>query len=280
MKLNILIKNKDGHEIDTDLYSITISSSKYSYFLLIFIHGFKGFKDWGGFPYMMNKLAEAGFSTAGFNFSFNGVDRKSSMDFTHLDLFAKNTLSRELDELGCVIDHFYSNADKYNFDKEKIFLIGHSRGGGISIIKAAEDKRIKALITLASVSDFDRYSAGHKKKWREQGYFEILNSRTNQIMRLNATLLEDIENNKERLNILSAAGKLNIPYLIVHGKEDLSVKFSEGEEIYKHTPNNLGEFLPVERTGHTFGVVHPFMGSTPAFDSVIDNMIGFLKRRF
>ncbi len=93
--------------------------------LLIFSHGFKGFKDWGGFPYLYHKLSEAGFAILSFNFTHNGVERSSPMDFTRLDLFAENTHTIELNDINRVIHHVNEIADDYNIDKEKIGLIGH-----------------------------------------------------------------------------------------------------------------------------------------------------------
>lgn len=245
--------------------------------LVLFVHGFKGFKNWGGFPYMLNRLSSSGYAAACFNFSHNGVTIDKPEEFTRLDLFALNTFSRELNEIGIIIDHFYENEKKYNIDKEKIILIGHSRGGGISIIAAAKDKRVKCLVTLASVSQFDRYSDKLKHEWKEKGYIEVENSRTKQIMRLNATLLKDIETNIETLNILSAASKLTIPALFIHGKEDLAVRFKESEEIYEKSNKNISELILIENTGHTFGVTHPFGGTTPAFERVIEKIKSFLE---
>jgi len=275
---NIHIKQKNGRGIDVDTYFKDTDTAKNNNTLIIFAHGFKGFKNWGGFPYMLSKIAEKGFLTAGFNFSNNGVDESNPMEFTRLDLFAENTISKELSDLNSAIDYFYTNSDNFNINKEKIVLIGHSRGGGVSIIQASEDTRIKSLITLASISGFDRYSAEHKRKWKEKGFFEVLNSRTNQLMRLNSTLLEDIEINRDRFDILKSVSEVNIPFLIIHGKEDQSVKYTEAEEIYKHSKKETTEIFPVEHTGHTFGVVHPFTGTTRAFEAVIDKIISFLDK--
>jgi acetyl esterase/lipase len=277
-KINLHIRNKNELKIDTDLYCSNKKHPKNKAQLIIFCHGFKGFKDWGGFPYMMEKIADSGVFCASFNFTFNGTDKTNPTEFTRLDLFAQNTFTKELDDLETVIEYFYSNSGKYNIDKEKIGIIGHSRGGGISIIKAGENKKVKCLITLASVSDFNRYSEEHKKKWREKGYFEVLNTRTNQVMRLNSALLDDIEHNKARLDILKAVNNLNIPFLIVHGKEDLSVRLNEAEAIYNNSNKSLAELFTVENTGHTFGVVQPFAGTAPAFETVIGKIKEFLKK--
>jgi len=272
---NISLKNLSGYPVDADCYYSIKPEGKLP--LLVFSHGFKGFKDWGGFPYMMKTLAEKGYAAVSFNFSFNGVDKLHPEEFTRLDLFAQNTFSRELDDLQTVLDYFYMEANRFNIDRNKIALIGHSRGGGISIIKASEDKRVKCLVTLSAVSHFDRYSEDHKKKWKEQGFFEVLNTRTSQMMRLNSSLLDDIEKNKSRFDIISAVKKLEIPYLIIHGMEDLSVKFSEAEDLYENSKKELTELFAVENTGHTFGTVQPFSGTTKAFETAIEKIISFLN---
>jgi dienelactone hydrolase len=274
---NTGIRKSDSDLIQSSLYINSINTSVKTP-ILIFAHGFKGFKDWGGFPYLCNKLAEAGFAVLSFNFSHNGVSDDSPMDFTKLDMFAQNTHSIELLDLNAVIDSIQYLAEEHNFDPGKIGLIGHSRGGGASIISAAEDSRIKALVTLASIAEFDRYTLEQKKRWREKGYIEIPNTRTNQMMRMNIELLNDIEDNSRRLDILSAASRLNKPYMIIHGKEDLAVKYTDAEKIYSSSDKDLTELHIIESTGHTFGVEHPFKGTTKAFDEVIELTKGFFKK--
>ena len=269
------IQNTHGDNLVTD---IKYTEGK-NLPLVIFVHGYKGFKDWGGFPYMTDKLAEAGFFTTSFNFSYNGVGEKENqlMDFTRLNLFAKNTFTRELDDLGSVIDYFDINRDKYNYDFETLTLIGHSRGGGCVILKTAEDKRVKKLITLAAVSYYDRYTDRKKNEWKEKGFIEEPNSRTGQIMRMDLTLLEDIEKNSERLDIEKAMSKITIPTLIIHGEQDLSVDYSNAETLYSASNKDYSKLHLIEKTSHTFGVVHPFEGTTTAFDEVIDESIKFIK---
>lgn len=275
-KKNLQIQSKQHFKVDVDFFDEETAKQAHEKPVVIFTHGFKGFKDWGGFPYMMEKINSKGFAAVSFNFSHNGVDHEHPVEFLHLDLFAENTFSLELYELGLVIDYFYNNAENYTISRERIGLIGHSRGGGISIIKASEDSRIKCLVTLALVSTFNRYTEEYKRKWKEKGYLETLNTRTNQIMRLNSTLLEDLEINRNRFNLQSAVQKLSIPYLIVHGKEDLSVNYDEAMELYENSNKKYTELFSVKNTGHTFGVVHPFAGTTKAFENVIDKILSFL----
>lgn len=275
-KKSFNIQNEYGDNLVTD---IRFDENKKDLPLVIFVHGFKGFKDWGGFPYMTDKLAEAGFFVVSFNFSYNGVGEKEDelVHFTRLELFAKNTFSRELDDLGNVIDYFDDNRDKYNYDFGKLTLIGHSRGGGCVILKTSQDKRVKKLITLAAVSYYDRYTDRKKNEWKEKGYIEEPNSRTGQIMRMDISLLEDLETNKERLDIQEAMKRIDVPVLILHGEQDLSVDYSNAETLHSLSNKEKTQYKLIEKTGHTFGVVHPFEGTTKAFDNVIEESIKFIK---
>lgn len=274
---NIKIKNKSDNILNIDLrFNESIKSGLP---LLVICHGFKGFKDWGCFPYLAERFADAGFFTVSFNFSQNGTDnsKDNPVDFDRLDLFARNTFSAELDDLGEVLDFLERGKGKYNYDFKNLTLLGHSRGGGIAILKTREDRRVKRLITLASVSEFDRYGDETRKTWKERGYLEALNTRTKQRMRMNATLLEDIEMNSERLNIKKAISEIGVPVFIIHGSEDLAVDMEEAEELYALSNKSLSRLLILTNTGHTFGAVHPFAGTTEALERVIEEMIHFAK---
>lgn len=244
---------------------------------LIFVHGFKGFKDWGFWPYSGNHFAEKGFFVLTFNFSHNGVG-ESLIEFTELDKFANNTFSLELEELNEVIDAYLNNFFGVKNNKQ-IGIVGHSRGGGDSLIVSSKRKEIKAVVTWAAVANFDRYTKRQAKEWRKNGFFEVLNTRTNQMMRLNVSLLEDIEKNKEDLlNLEKAARNLNKPFLIIHGEQDLSVPIKEGEQIYNWSNKELTEFYKIKASGHTFDITHPFEGSNPKFDSVLEKTLTFFKQ--
>jgi len=244
---------------------------------LIFVHGFKGFKDWGFWPYSGNFFAEKGFFVLTFNFSHNGVG-DSLTEFTELDKFANNTFSLELEELNEIIDAYLNNFFGKKSNK-RIGIVGHSRGGGDSLIVSSKRKEIKAVVSWAAVSNFNRYTERQAKEWRKNGFFEVLNTRTNQMMRLNVSLLEDIEKNKtDLLNLKKAAKNLNKPLLIVHGEQDLSVKIEEGEQIFNWSNKELTEFYKIKATGHTFDITHPIEGSNQKFDSVLEKTLNFFNK--
>ncbi|MFA5403350.1 MAG: alpha/beta hydrolase [Ignavibacteria bacterium] len=278
MLRNIKIKNNSGDVISADFRFPEKINHKIP--ALIFCHGFKGFKDWGSFPYMLDKISNENIFTVSFNFSFNGLDNSldNPVDFTRLDLFAQNTFSKELDDLESIINYLFENISSFNFDPDNITLAGHSRGGGIAILKTSEDNRIKNLIALASVSEFNRYTDERKKRWKDEGYLEVLNTRTKQLMRMNYTLIEDLEKNADRLNIQQAMKRISVPTLIIHGKQDLAVDYSDAETLYELSDKSKTKLILYENTGHTFGAGHPFKGTNEHLEKVISDIISRVKK--
>jgi len=238
--------------------------------ILIVCHGFKGFKDWGNFPYICDFYAKLGITVVRFNFSLNGIG-DDPMTFTELEKFGRNTFSRELDDLGELIDSVREgNIVPENADRNKIALLGHSRGGGIVILKAATDKRIRAVVSWSSVASFDRWGENLKRDWRKRGVLHVTNTRTKQRMPLNVSLLEDVEKNAGSLDILAAAEKIRIPFLIVHGEQDVSVPVEEARQIFKRANPDYATLTLIPNADHTFGASQPFTGSTDALESALN----------
>ena len=139
--------------------------------LVLFVHGFKGFKDWGHFNAIANYFAENNFVFVKFNFSHNGTSLQKPLEFDDLEAFGNNNYVFELNDLDAVLNTLLTVEQlKNEIDAEKVYLIGHSRGGAISIIKTSEDTRIKKLVTWAAVADIvNRNSAITIETWKKDG---------------------------------------------------------------------------------------------------------------
>ena len=70
--------------------------------LVILAHGFKGFMDWGPWPWLGARLAEQGIAMLRFNFSHNGIGPEPEQ-FTEFDRFQANTFTREVAEMGAAL---------------------------------------------------------------------------------------------------------------------------------------------------------------------------------
>jgi len=238
--------------------------------VIIICHGFKGFKNWAFFPVLAESLAQADYIALTFNFSRNGIG-PDLQNFMELEKFEKNTYSHEITDLQCIVDSVVSGKiGKGLIDPEKIGLMGHSRGGAIAILHTQNDPRIKSLVTWSAISTVERYTPEQEKEWKSQKYLEIENKRTGQLMRVGIELLEDIQNNKEQLNILAAAEKIETPTLIIHGQEDESVPIEESQIIYDHLASPIKELMIIEGGTHTFGASHPLESMPEELETVFE----------
>jgi dipeptidyl aminopeptidase/acylaminoacyl peptidase len=159
----------------------------------------------------------------------------------------------------------------------KLGILGHSRGGGIAILAAAGRTDIEAAVTWGGVSTFERYSERQRDQWLRDGYLEVMNSRTGQVMRLGIGLLEELESQRENLDIVSAVHKCSSPLLILHGDVDVSVTVDNAEALFAAGERGRIWLHTIPKTGHTFGVGHPFTESTPALEEAIDRTISFFS---
>ena len=244
--------------------------------LLIFVHGYKGYKDWGTWELMGEKFAKAGFYFVKFNMSYNGTTIEDPNSFADLEAFGQNNFSRELADLETVIDYFKVQKE---IDPQNIVLLGHSRGGGVSVIKASENQNIKKIITLASISTLDRFPKNESfENWKRDGVYFVENARTKQEMPHYYQFYQDFENNKERLDIEKACEKLTVPALFIHCSADESVTIDHSENLHRWTKNS--EFRIIENAGHTFGAKEPWADDflPKELDEAVEICIDFLKK--
>lgn len=72
----------------------------------------------------------------------------------------------------------------------------------------------------------------------------------------------------DRLDLPRAAAAIRAPWLIVHAAADEAVPVTEARELSTAAPG--ARLLVVPDSGHSFGTQHPWSGSTPAFDGVLE----------
>lgn len=271
LRAPFIVRNAFGEEIPGDLRWIDDGRAKP---VVVICHSFMAFKDWGWFPFVAKKIAESGFASVIFNFSRNGV-RDSESRITEFEAFQKNTISHELNDLRTVLNALKAcEVGKDIVDSNKIVLLGHSRGGAVSIVTAAGSSDIAAVVTWSSVARFDRWTEHQKQQWRAQGYLPMARDSAASPLKLGVDLLEDVENNKEKLDITKAADRVTVPWLIVHGTEDLIVKIYEGEELFSASNKTTTKFVRLERVGHLYD--GPDLTENSAIHRVLDVTIRWL----
>lgn len=269
------VPSTEGLPIHYDLY-VPAGNSSRSFPVVLFLHGFKGFKDWGPFPAACEELSSAGFAVVAMNFSLNGVG-ENMLEFDELDLFARETFTQDLDDVGTVISALKNGTigtEKATLGTDTIGIIGHSRGGHTAVAAAAEYDEVTCLVTWSAVADYnERWTDQMKEDWNSKGHTDIMNGRTGQVMRINKVVYEDAQTHAGRIIALNRIKKLHIPSLFIHSRDDESVPFTEAQKLYKNSPSKDKEVKLLKDTGHTFGGSHPFEDDEfpEPFEEVIDH---------
>jgi pimeloyl-ACP methyl ester carboxylesterase len=273
---NLRLAGADGKPILLDIFYNKTTPQP----VVIYAHGFNGFKDWAAFDLIAEQFAGAHFCFVKFNFSHGGTSPGAPDEFVDLEAYGNNNYTKELFDLQQVIDWALdkNNPHAAAIDREKLFLIGHSRGGGVVLLKAAEEARVKAVATWASVSQsktpWGSWPEERIQKWKETGVDYYTNSRTKQQMPLYYQLYEDYQNHKERLDVLAAVHRLNIPFLICHGTADEAVPVENAHKL-KEAAKNAELFLV--DSDHVFGRRHPWSGHDlpQPMQAVVNKTIAF-----
>lgn len=254
---NIVLKGSDDRAFLLDINYVKSATAKP---IVIFCHGFKGFKDWGFWDEVANWFAKQGFVFAKFNFSHNGTTLDDPSSFGDLEAFGQNNFGRELHDLEAVLNWFHNRnigIPINEIDLTQISLLGHSRGGTTVLMKAGEDNRIKKVCTWAAVADLEKYWPPDAMfKWQEAGVNYVDNSRTKQRMPMYWQICQDFLDNKARYDVPSIVSKLEMPQLIVHGDDDGSVPLAAAELLKAMNPE--ADLAVVHGANHVFGGTHPW----------------------
>jgi alpha-beta hydrolase superfamily lysophospholipase len=240
------IKSAEGLDIRGDF-----DAPRHPRALIVIVHGFKGFKDWGFFPWLAEYLCKSGFAVCRFNMSRSGIGEQPE-SFDRLDLFAGDTYTIQLRDLAAATRYAQSR-----YPGLPTFLFGHSRGGGVAILGAYDVAGLSGVVTWSSIGHAGRWDDETKRRWRADGFLDVINTRTKQVMRMSPAILDDYERNAARLDISAAAARLDVPMLIIHGGRDESVPSDESRGLASGARE--ASLLVIGEASHTYNAIHPLI---------------------
>lgn len=248
--------------------------------VIIFSHGFKSFKNWGPFDLIADYFASRGYIFIKFNYSHNGTTLNHPDIIMDAEKFGINTIEIELNDLEGVIDFCLQNKpDDVQINTNEIYLLGHSRGGTNSIIKATESDHISKIVSWAAFNDFEKtWSRFYDMdEWRKEGVNYRHNKLTDEELPLYYSVYENYLQNKERFDVKAAIKRIDIPLLAIHGIDDEFIPYEEAIEMKKWNKNIEINLLPY--TSHCLGATHPYKHNSLSDDIriVCDETIKFLR---
>lgn len=256
-KLN-LISHKGSDAYLYDLYHPETTSPLPC---VLFLHGFKGFKDWGYWHLLAEPIIQAGFCFVKFNYTHNGTSIDHAQDFTALDKFSKNTYGMECEDAFHMIEtlaKFHSDI----VDTRKLYLIGHSRGGGLSMVLSNESSDVQATAAWAPIGRFDYLwynNVQYTNTWNKGEDILIPNSRTAQQMPISRDIYDDYQVQQSRFDLPRIYRESTCPYHVFYGTEDSIMDTFDPSilEVLKIKQN----ISLIAGADHVFGGQHPYTES-------------------
>jgi len=238
---------------------------------VLVVHGYTSHGDWGFYPLLSERLAARGIATVRVSLSGSalGPDRRS---LAAPEVFATNTYVKELDELALVRDRMQADP---RLCPERRAILGHSRGGAMAVVHAAEDGGYRAVVGWAAMDSILRFSPERLAEWREQGHVMVRHYAAGVHARLDVSVLHAAEAARERLDVLRACARLRCPALFVVGSQDRSVPVTDGERMA--AASEAAELLTVEGD-HVFDARDPLDHVPAALAQVVDGTEAFLVR--
>ena len=247
------IKNAiySGADNKKSLFDLTIPN-QWNNILVIFIHGYMGYKDWGCWDLVEDYFTDKNYGFLKYNVSHNGGTLDNPIDFDDLTAFSQNNYVKELQDFEAI-----TNIVQAEFEVQpEIYIIGHSRGGGIALLQSSNGFVSKIVSWAGICSIADRFPKGDALiEWKEHGFYYRENGRTKQTMPHSYSQYESFLQFEQRLNIENYCKNSTTPTLVIHGDKDVSVNISEGEKIASWLGTSL---VRIEGAQHTFDSSQPW----------------------
>ncbi len=250
--------------------------------LLLILHGFKGFRNYSFLPWIAQSASQLGMMSVRMDYSLNGMKGTSWM-VQDTDAFARNTISREVDDVHDLINAIEQH-DEFSFVRERwdgrLFIMGHSRGGGIAqivtreLLTSAQPRHVRTAV-LNSVGTWLRWTPRQREAWEREGGMTFTNERTGQQLRMNMSYIDDLECNAERLSLVTAAAACGSALHFIHAEADLTVPLNEIIALRETSQCSAG-LTVISNTTHTFGMTHPVDRITPGLVDMITHASSWL----
>ena len=123
---------------------------------------------------------------------------------------------------------------------------------------------IAGVISWNGIANVDLLTPENKAEMRATGRSYTLNGRTKQMMPLDLEILEDMERNQERFDIIGRVSGATFPIALIQGTEDGERGIRGSENLVAN--NAAIQWVRIPEGNHTFGSVHPFQGGDRAFE--------------
>ncbi|HSQ61325.1 MAG TPA: hypothetical protein VLT84_13030 [Acidobacteriota bacterium] len=284
------LTGSDGGPLRGDLYAPDAALPGRA---VLLAHGFRGYKDWGFLPFLARRLADAGLPVVTFNTSASGVTDRAGT-FGEPERFRRGTYGGDLEDLRRVADWTAdriaapereaggaeSAGNARSGDSVRLGIAGHSRGGALALLHAAEDPRVGAVAALAAPSGIGVWPDAYFDSWRCGEPVEVYDFRTRRTLLLGPEILADLERERERgrYDTSRAGARLRAPFLVVHGTRDALVPLEEARALAALAPAATTELRVIEGAGHSFQAGDELRRTPPPLLEMVESVAAWMRR--
>ncbi len=197
------LRNRHGERLDFTYHAGAPELST----LVVLGHGVTGNKDRPLLLELASQLAQTGIHALRLSFSGNGNSDGR---------FADSTVSKEVEDLGSVLDALPG---------WRVGYAGHSMGAAVGVLRASSDSRINFLISLAGMAhtaafaqrEFSGVTPGAGCMWDKPE------------CPLSQAYLDDMARVK---SVTNAARQVRVPWLFMHGLADDVVPPQDSRDLF------------------------------------------------
>ena len=224
------IKNAHGERLDYTLHEGERASKN----IVILGHGVTGNKDRPFIVALGEALAAAGIPALRFSFSGNGASEGK---------FTDSTISKEVDDLGAVLDVLKGYT---------ICYVGHSMGGAVGVLRASTDNRIQLLVSLAGMT--------HTKAFAQREFGNVTPDEGFMWDEPDCPLSQAYMDDLTQIDtVVDRAPQVTVPWLLIHGDEDDVVPIEHSRDILAKA-NDQTQLIRLQSASHIFsGASTPVM---------------------
>ena len=248
---------------------------------VIIINGHNGFYNYGMFPYVQETLALRNISSYSFNFSHGGI-RGDADYFEDVVNYEKNCMRLEVEDVMCALHNLASG----KFENHAgIFLLSHSLGSVPAIFSAkkAQDENIviNGIVLASPVRQLNFWPREMLDDWKKNEVYYKKNNRTKQMLPQGKEFLNEVLESDSKWNVENEIKKLRQPVIIIHGENDEAIPADHGRSMFEwiQAVNKKSFFKIIPGATHTYNTKHPFEGTTPQLEEMINSVAWFIQSR-
>ncbi|MBN2134174.1 MAG: prolyl oligopeptidase family serine peptidase [Acidobacteria bacterium] len=247
--------------------------------LVILIPGFLGYVGWGFYPHIVKKLVKKNFTVVSFNHSTGG-SYYATRPYTKLKNLEQMSIQRDIDDIGFIIHYIKNLTDERirRINYNGIILVGHSKGGGIAGLYAANDRSVKIIVSINGISDFIRVPKEKVDEIIEQGFKEHQIPGTMVKIKVDKKFWMELVENPQKYSVPDAYKKSQARCLFVQGTLDDKVDPGESVSMHEAIPER-SELWKIDGMDHNLGCNPVCFPLPPDTDKLVDDIIAWIVKR-